>query len=148
MHYGGGRSGGIRNLLVGSETYSTQHTIHSKDNEATFHANIIVKYSKADKKKKYFAYAVYGMDIPIKNTFNEYRKRFGIKSSNKLMNTSRAGTTSKKPALILLYMGFKIPLNQQLDQHTMDIFIHQKTRRTKTHTMVVQNNAKTNHQKY
>ena len=51
------------------------------------------------------AYAVYGMDIPIKNTFNEYRKRFGIESRYKLMNACRARTTSKNPALRLLYLG-------------------------------------------
>lgn len=103
-----GRSGGIRNLLVGRESYSTQYTMRSKDNEATFQANIVVKYSKGKYKRKgvkHFAYAVYGMDIPIKNTFNEYRKRFGIESSYKLMNASRARTTSKKPALRLLYLG-------------------------------------------
>lgn len=103
-----GRSGGIRNLLVGRKSYSTEYTMHSGDDEATFQVNIVVKYSKGKYKRKgakHFAYAVHGMEIPIKKTFNEYRKRFGIESSYKLMNAGRARTTSKKPALRLLYLG-------------------------------------------
>lgn len=94
-----GRSGGIRNILVGRKSYSTHYTMRSKDSEATFQVNIVIKYSKGKYKRKgvkHFAYAVYGMEIPIKKTFNEYRKRFGIESSYKLMNAGRARTTSKK----------------------------------------------------
>jgi putative transposase len=103
-----GRSGGIRNLLTGRKSYSTTYTMHSKDDEATFQVNIVTKYSKGKYKRKgvkHFAYAVYNMDIPVQKTFNEYRKRFGIESSYKLMNASRARTSSKKPALRLLYLG-------------------------------------------
>jgi len=103
-----GRSGGIRNLLVGKKSYSTKYTMRSKDDEATFQVNVAVKYSKGKYKRKrvkHFAYAVYGMDMPVQRTFKEYRKRFGIESSHKLMNAARARTTSKKPALRLLYLG-------------------------------------------
>jgi putative transposase len=82
--------------------------MHSKDGEATFQTNIVVKYSKGKynrKGVKYFAYAVHDMDIPVKRMFKEYRKRFGIESSHKLMNTARARTSSKKPVLRLLYVG-------------------------------------------
>ena len=103
-----GRSGGIRNLFVGRKSYSAQYTMHSKDGEATFQTNIVVKYSKGKYKRKgvkYFAYAVYDMDIPVKRMFKEYRKRFGIESSHKLMNAARARTSSKKPVLRLFYVG-------------------------------------------
>ena len=102
------RSGGIRKLFVGKKSYSAQYTMHSKEKEATFQANIVVKYSKGKYDRKgveYFAYAVYGMDIPVKRTYKEYRKRFGIESSHKLMNTARARTSSKNPVLRLLYVG-------------------------------------------
>ncbi|MDR2830429.1 MAG: hypothetical protein LBB45_05260 [Methanobrevibacter sp.] len=45
--------------------------MRSKDSEATFH-NVLVKYSKGKYNQdgiKHFAYAVYDMDIPLKNTF-------------------------------------------------------------------------------
>jgi len=54
---------------------------------------------------KYFAYAVYDMDIPVKRMFKDYRKRFGIEYSYKLMNAARARTSSKKPVPVLLYVG-------------------------------------------
>lgn len=82
--------------------------MHSKGKEASFQVNIVVKYSKGKYDRKgvgFFAYAVYGMDIPVKRTYKEYRKRFGIESSHKLMNTARARTSSKNPVLRLLYVG-------------------------------------------
>jgi len=87
--------------------------MRSQDGEATFTIHIVVKYSK-DKYKskgiKYFAYATYGMDLPISKTFKEYRKRFGIESSYKLMNQARARTSTKKPVLRLLYVGLSLLL--------------------------------------
>ena len=74
--------------------------MHSKKNgEATLQVNIVVKYSKCKYKTKgikYFTYATYGMDLPISKTFKEYRKRFGIESSYKLMNQAQARTSTKK----------------------------------------------------
>lgn len=122
--------------------------MHSGNNEATFQVNIVVKHSKGKYKRKgakHFAYAVHGMEIPIKKTFQEYRKRFGIESSYKLMNAGRANYIQKTRFKIALF-GFGIPVNKYLDLHTMDLSIHQKTRRPKTHIMAIQNNAKTNHQ--
>jgi putative transposase len=87
--------------------------MHSKENESTFQVNIAVKYSKGKYKRnalKYFAYAVYNMDLPIKNTFKEYRKRFGIESSYRLMNQARIHTSTKKPVLRLLYIGLSLLL--------------------------------------
>ena len=108
-----GRSGGMRNLLTGKKSYSTEYTMGSKGDEATFQVNVVVKYSKGkykEKGRKYFAYAVYNMDLPIKNTFKEYRKRFGIESSYRLMNQARIYTSTKKPVLRLLYIGLGLLL--------------------------------------
>ena len=108
-----GRSGGIRDLFIGRKSYSTQYTMHSKNGEVTFTIHIVVKYSKCKYKTKgikYFAYATYGMDLPISKTFKEYRKRFGIESSYKLMNQARARTSTKKPVLRLLYVGLSLLL--------------------------------------
>lgn len=108
-----GRSGRIRKLFVGRKSYITEYTMHSKDDEANFTAHVVVKYSKGKYKTKgikYFGYAVYGMDIPACKTFKEYRKRFGIESSYKLMNQARARTSTKKPVLRLLYVGLGLLL--------------------------------------
>jgi putative transposase len=108
-----GPSGGIRNLLTGRKSYSTEYTMRSKESEATFQVNVIAKYSKGKYKRngiKHFAYAVYNVDIPLKKTFNEYRKRFGIESSYRLMNQARTHTSTKKPELRLLYIGISLLL--------------------------------------
>ena len=100
-------------------------------NKVTFQVNIVVKYYRGKYKRKgvkHFAYAVYGMDIPIKKTFNEYRKRFGIESSYKLMNAGRTNHIQKTRFKIALF-GLGISVNQHIDLHTMDLSIHQKTRR-------------------
>ncbi len=103
-----GRSGGIRKLYVGKKSYSTMYTMRSGGKQATFQANVAVKYSKGKYQRngmKYYAYAVHGMDIPAHKTFEEYRKRFGIESSYKLKNLALPRTSTKNPVLRLLYVG-------------------------------------------
>ncbi|MFO7968215.1 MAG: ISH3 family transposase [Archaeoglobaceae archaeon] len=104
-----GRSGGIRNLFVGRKSYTTQYTMRNQAKEkATFQVNVVVKYSQGKYGRhgiEYFAYAVHNIDIPVNRTFEEYRKRFGIECSHRMMNTARARTTTKKPVLRLLYVG-------------------------------------------
>jgi putative transposase len=103
-----GRSGGIRNLFMGRKSYSTTYTMRSGKKQATFQVNVVVKYSKDKYKRKgarYFGYAVYGMEIPVAQTFNQYRKRFGVESSYKLKNLALPRTSTKNPMLRLLYMG-------------------------------------------
>lgn len=103
-----GRSGGIRKLFVGKKSYCTGYTMKSEGKEATFQVHVVVKYSKGRYKRKgarYFAYAVYGMDIPVSKTFNEYRRRFGVESSYKLKNLALPRTSTKNPVLKLLYVG-------------------------------------------
>jgi len=108
-----GSSGGIINLLTGRKSYSTEYTMRSKENESTFQVNVVVKYSKGKYNRneiKHFAYAVYNTDMPIKKIFNEYRKRFGIESSYRMMNQSRVHTSTKKPERRLLYIGLGLLL--------------------------------------
>jgi len=65
-------SGGIRNLLTGRKSYTTEYTMHSKENEVTFQVNIVVKYSKGKYKQnrtEYFAYTTYNTNIPLKNMY-------------------------------------------------------------------------------
>jgi putative transposase len=108
-----GSSGGIRKLFKGRKSYFTNYTVCSKEDEATFQANVVVKYSNGKYGRKgieYFAYAVYNMDMKLKNTFKEYRKRFGIESSYRLMNQARVRTSTRNPVLRLLYLGLSLLL--------------------------------------
>ena len=42
--------------------------------------------------------------IPIDRVFEEYKKRFGVESSYRLMNMARARTSSRNPKLRLLFV--------------------------------------------
>jgi putative transposase len=103
-----GKTGGIRALLKGRRSYSTTYTMRSGKKEATFQVNVVVRYYRGRWERhgrEYLAFAVHGIDIPAGKTHREYRKRFGIESSYKLMNTARARTTSRSPVLRLLYVA-------------------------------------------
>lgn len=103
-----GKSGGIRVLLKGRKSYSTTYTMRSGKKEATFQVNVDTRYYRGRWGRRgveYFAFAVHGIDIPAGKTHREYRKRFGIESSYRLMNTARARTTSRRPVLRLLYVA-------------------------------------------
>ncbi len=103
-----GRSGGIRNLLVGKKSYSTMYTMSSGGKQASFQTHVVVKYSKGKYRRigaRRFAYAVYAVDLPVHRTFHEYRKRFGVESSYKLKNLALPRTSTKNPVIRLLYAG-------------------------------------------
>jgi len=104
-----GRSGGIKKILVGKRSYKTNYTLTSLKTKksATFPVCVIRKYSKGKYGKhglEYFGYVVYGIHLPLESVFREYRKRFGIESSYRLMNMARAKTSSRNPKLRLLYV--------------------------------------------
>jgi putative transposase len=125
-----GKGGRLRELFTGRMSYSTRYTMRSKGKEATFQVNIVVKYSKGKYDRhgvEYFAYAVYGMDIPVESTYKEYRKRFGIETSHRLMNTARARTSSTNPVLRLLYVGIGFLLmNLWIYVHWMYLSVRRK----------------------
>ncbi len=78
---------------------------------ATFDLAIVCKYSKNKYKRKgakYFAYALVGTILKPRNVFEDYRRRFGIETSYRIMNRSRARTSSRSPELRLLYVAISL----------------------------------------
>ena len=95
-----GKKGGSRALLVGRKSYTTSYkrssTIYGQE---TLPLTIVCKYSKGKYKRRgvfRFAYIVIGKlkRQPVQIA-EEYRRRFGIETSYRLMNTVRARTTCK-----------------------------------------------------
>ena len=66
------------------------------------------KYTKGSKVlgggATWFFYATHKMPANPKRISNKYRKRFGIESSYRMMNSCRARTSSKNPAIRFLYV--------------------------------------------
>lgn len=108
-----GKHGGSQALLVGRKSYTTTYerrsTIYDQE---TLPLHIVCKYSKGKYKRKgvfRFAYIVIGsLKRHPAQIAEEYRRRFGIETSYRLMNTVRARTTCKIAAfrLFLVALAF------------------------------------------
>ena len=110
-----GKQGGTRALLKGRKSYCTIYTMHSsKYGEATFDVGVVRKYSKGRYDRKgtnWFAYVLLGaIKSPLYQIYEDYRLRFGIESTYRLMNKVRARTSSRSPGLRLLFVGIALSL--------------------------------------
>lgn len=110
-----GRSGGIRKKFGTSRSYRTRYTLRSwkYDCEVTFDLYVIKKYCKKRYGRsgtKVFSYVVLNTKIAVESVFEVYRKRFGIESSYRLMNSCRVRTSSRDPTyrLYLVFLSFLI----------------------------------------
>ena len=93
-----GKTGGARQLLTGRKSYVTTYTRGSdKYGEQTFTVQVVCKYNKGRYRRngvKHFAYIIIGkLKLSAVQVFEEYRSRFGIETSYRMMNTMRARTT-------------------------------------------------------
>jgi hypothetical protein len=105
-----GVSGGSRGLLVGRKSYRTTYTRASLVyGRQTFPVFVVCKYTKGRYQRQglvRFAYVVIGqLDLSPQQVFEEYRRRFAIETSYRLMNTLRARTTSTSVTLRLLLVA-------------------------------------------
>lgn len=106
-----GKDGGTRALVKGRRksyvtTYTRKSTVYATE---TFTVHVACKYSKGRYKRQglhRFAYIVIGeLKMQPLQVYEEYRGRFGIESSYRLMNQVRARTTTKSPGLRFFYVG-------------------------------------------
>jgi putative transposase len=110
-----GKSGGVRSLFQG-KSRKTTYTFHShKYGTYTVQAVAVKRYSKGRYQRhssKWFAYAVAGLPVGISpaQVFELYRQRFGIESSYRQMNLTRARTSTRNPAIRLLLVGLAFVL--------------------------------------
>jgi len=110
-----GKQGGTRALLQGKQSYRTSYTMCSRQHgKATFEIGVVRKYSKGrygHHGVKWFAYVLLGpIGSPLSQIYQDYRQRFGIESTYRLMNKVRARTSSRSPGLRLLYVGIALCL--------------------------------------
>jgi putative transposase len=110
-----GKEGGTRALLNGRRSYRTTYTRHSqKYGDQTFDVVVVCKYSKGRYGRQgayHFAYLIIGpVKMDPQQVFEVYRRRFGIETSYRLMNTMRAPTTSASVTLRLFYVALALLL--------------------------------------
>jgi putative transposase len=103
-----GKTAGTRALLVGRKSYHTIYTRKSVTyDQETFPVHVVCIYSKGRYRRRglyRFAYVVIGqVRMRPRQIADEYRRRFGIETSYRLMNTVRARTTSRSAELRLFF---------------------------------------------
>jgi putative transposase len=110
-----GKQGGTRALLKGRKSHVTTYTRPStKYSTETFTVHVACKYGKGRYKRRglyRFAYIVIGeLKMQPLQVYHEYRRRFGIETSYRLMNLVRVRTTSKSSTLRLFYVGLALTM--------------------------------------
>lgn len=105
----------IERLFSGKKSAIRDYTMKTVTDRrklmVTYKLYIVVKRIKGKDgqyHRRYFAYCLSDEYLPIKRVYNEYRLRFGIETSYKKKNESLPRTSSRNPALRLLYTGLSL----------------------------------------
>lgn len=102
-----GITGGTRALCHGRSSYKTLHTFNSGTQVTLAMKASLVPDKTGKRRRKWLAFIVILLDWPVEKIFQEYRRRFGVECSYRLLRRVRATTTSRNPALrfFLLSVG-------------------------------------------
>ena len=100
-----GKKGGTRALCRGRSSYSTKYTFTDGTQ-----ANIAMKASlvpdaSGKLRRKWLAFILIGLDWKPDKVYEEYRRRFGIECSYRMLRRVRAATTSRNPSLRFFLLG-------------------------------------------
>ena len=102
-----GKDGGTRALCQGRKSYRTEYTF-THGTQATLALKATLVPDKSGKRRrKWLAFIVIELDWTPEKVHHEYRRRFGIECSYRLLRRVRAMTTSRNPAVrfFLLAVG-------------------------------------------
>jgi len=105
-----GKDGGARLLCQGRQSYRTDYTF-TDGTPATLILKATVAPGKSDKRRReWLAFIVIELDWPPEKVHHEYRRRFGIACSYRLLRRARALTTSRNPVLrfFMLVVGLTL----------------------------------------
>jgi hypothetical protein len=102
-----GKTGGNRALCYGATRMESYTMSSPKAGAVTFPMAVVAKNSGGKygrQGRQYFCYVVLHGGPSEHQVYEAYRRRFGIESSYRLMHEGRARTSSRNPALRLLYV--------------------------------------------
>lgn len=102
-----GKSGGTKALCQGRSSYTTAYTFTDGTTVTMAMKASLVPDKTGKRRRKWLAFIVILLDWSAAKVFQEYRRRFGIECSYRLLRRLRATTTSRNPALrfFLLSLG-------------------------------------------
>jgi hypothetical protein len=105
-----GKAKGIRALCQGAGSYRTEHTF-SDGTQATLALKASLVPDKTEtRRRKWLAFIIICLDWSVEKIFQEYRRRFGIECSYRMLRRVRATTTSRNPALRFFLLGLGLLL--------------------------------------
>jgi putative transposase len=111
----------------GQRSYVTEHTLRDPKGRGaplSLRVHVVVRYQKGKRWNRrgaqYLVYEVIGhvaedalRAVPLRQTHTLYRTRFGIETSYRLLGEARPITTSRSPAVRLLYVGVALLLQNE-----------------------------------
>jgi putative transposase len=102
-----GKTGGTRALCRGRSSYTTTFTFTSGTQTTIAMKASLVPDKTGKLRRKWLAFIVILLDWSVEKIYQEYRRRFGVECSYRLLRRLRATTTSRNPALrfFLLSLG-------------------------------------------
>jgi hypothetical protein len=102
-----GKQGGTRALCQGRKSYQTEYTFTDGTSTNLVLKATLVPDKSGKRRRKWLAFIVIDLDWPPEKIHHEYRRRFGIECSYRMMRRVRAMTTSRNPAVrfFLLAVG-------------------------------------------
>jgi hypothetical protein len=102
-----GKSGGTKALCHGRSSYTTAYTFANGTPATIAMKASLVPDKTGKKRRKWLSFIVILLDWSAAKVFQEYRRRFGIECSYRMLRRLRATTTSRNPAFrfFLLSLG-------------------------------------------
>lgn len=94
-----GKTKGIRALCQGAGSYRTVHTFSDGTQAPLALKASLVPDKTGKRRRKWLAFIVICLDWPVEKIYQNYRRRFGIEGSYRMVRRVRATTTSRNPAL-------------------------------------------------
>lgn len=105
-----GKAKGIRALCQGSASYRTVHTFTDGTPTTLALKASLVPDKTGKRHRKWLAFIVLGLNWQVEKIYQEYRRRFGIECSYRMVRRVRATTTSRNPALRFFLLGIGLIL--------------------------------------
>jgi hypothetical protein len=105
-----GKTAGIRALCQGAGSYRTVHTFTDGTRASLALKASLVPDKTGKRRRKWLAFIVICLDWPMEKIYQEYRRRFGIECSYRMVRRVRATTTSRNPALRFFLLGLGLLL--------------------------------------
>ena len=105
-----GKKGGTRALCRGRSSYSTQYTFTDGTQTTMVMKASRVPNAAGKLRRKWLAFIVVWLDWKPEKVYEQYRRRFGIECSYRMLRRVRASTTSRNPSLRFFLLGIGLIL--------------------------------------